>query len=56
LAGAGDVDPVILQACDAIGAWLREHDQVMSTSAREVYQPNRASAADDEHCVDIAFP
>ncbi|MCW3820334.1 MerR family transcriptional regulator [Micromonospora sp. DR5-3] len=48
--------PTILRAYDAIGHWLREHDQVLSASAREVYQPNWADAADDEYCVDVAFP
>lgn len=48
--------PAILEAYGAVGTWLRVHGQVLSASAREVYHPNWATAADDEHCVDVAFP
>ncbi|MFF3868132.1 MerR family transcriptional regulator [Micromonospora sp. NPDC001898] len=48
--------PAILRAYDAIGTWLRDHDRVLSASAREVYLPNWATSADDEHCVDVGFP
>ncbi|MFI6229643.1 MerR family transcriptional regulator [Micromonospora echinospora] len=48
--------PAILLAYDAIGAWLREHGHRASGSVREIYYPNWATAAPDEHCVDVAVP
>ncbi|MER7334138.1 MerR family transcriptional regulator [Micromonospora sp. NPDC000119] len=48
--------PAILQAYDVLGTWLRDHDQRLSASAREVYHQNWATAADAEPCVDVAFP
>ncbi|WP_327677677.1 MerR family transcriptional regulator [Kitasatospora sp. NBC_00458] len=41
---------------DAVGAWVGEHGYVRSGPNREVYYPNWATAAPDEHVADVAVP
>ncbi|MCX4385776.1 hypothetical protein OG777_02375 [Micromonospora peucetia] len=48
--------PSILQAYDAVGAWLDDRGRTLSASAREVYYPHWATADDEDECVDVAFP
>ncbi|MEU3074502.1 MerR family transcriptional regulator [Streptomyces laurentii] len=43
-------------AHDAVSAWLTEHGHARSASNREVYYPNWATAAPDDHAADVAIP
>ncbi|MFG3420206.1 MerR family transcriptional regulator [Micromonospora sp. NPDC049460] len=56
LTKAEAVYPAILRAYDALDTWLRDHDQRLSASAREIYYQNWDTATDTEPCVDVAFP
>ncbi|MFI8460489.1 MerR family transcriptional regulator [Kitasatospora sp. NPDC085464] len=43
-------------AHDAVAAWLADHGHERAGSDREVYHPNWATAAPDEHVADVAVP
>jgi effector-binding domain-containing protein len=48
--------PRILEAYDAVAAWIRENNQSEKSAPREIYFGDWAEIGDDDPAVDIAYP
>jgi DNA-binding transcriptional MerR regulator len=48
--------PQVLEAYDAVGAWLVDRHAVCTASCREVYLRDPATAGPDDPVADVAFP